>query len=221
MPNTILLVEDDKLFQSAFVRKFKDSFNVLSANDATEGLTVLERHKDVSVIITDMMMPGLNGVEFLEKTIECSPYAVRIMLTGSEEQKTAVDAVNRGNIFRFLNKPCSMELLMTTIEEAIDLYDSRMKERALLEQVYKRMLEGTDETAASPSEEAEVGVKGRQLDCLKWAIKGKTYEEISIILGISARTVRHYIIEAREAYGYASTTQALVRASKDFSIDPS
>ena len=212
---TILLVEDDKLFQSAFVRKFKDSFDVLSAGDAMEGLSILGQHDDVAVIISDMMMPGMNGVEFLEKSIEANPYAVRIMLTGSEEQKTAVDAVNRGNIFRFLNKPCSMELLLATIEEASELYDSRMKERALLEQVYEKML------AQSNEEEAAVEMKGRQLECLNWAIKGKTYEEISIILGISARTVRHYIIEAREAYGYASTTQALVRASKDFSIDPS
>ncbi|MEN0111107.1 MAG: response regulator, partial [Planctomycetota bacterium] len=82
-----------------------------------------------AVIVTDMTMPRENGAEFLERMLELSPDSVRIMLTGNADQATAAEAVNRGRVFRFLNKPCQADELEAAIEEGLAEHAARSAER--------------------------------------------------------------------------------------------
>lgn len=78
-------------------------------------------------------MPEMNGVEFLEQARAIAPNAVRMMLTGNADQQTAVVAVNRAQVFRFLNKPCPPEILVPALESALSHFELMQMERELLE----------------------------------------------------------------------------------------
>jgi len=83
--------------------------------------------------VSDLQMPGMNGLELLARARELSPDTIRIMLTGQADLTTAIAAVNRNSIFRFLTKPCSAEELAGTLQAAIDQYHLVTAERHLLE----------------------------------------------------------------------------------------
>jgi response regulator RpfG family c-di-GMP phosphodiesterase len=85
------------------------------------------------VIVSDMRMPQMDGVELLSKIKATYPDTVRIMLTGNADVQTAAKAVNEGSIFRFLTKPCSKELMATTLTAALMSYRLVTAEKQLLE----------------------------------------------------------------------------------------
>jgi response regulator RpfG family c-di-GMP phosphodiesterase len=82
-------------------------------------------------------MPGMNGIQFLSRVREMAPDTVRMMLTGFAEVQTAIDAVNEGNIFRFLTKPCPPEILGKALDAGIEQYRLITAERELLEQTLR------------------------------------------------------------------------------------
>lgn len=114
----VLFVDDNASVLAAFRRNMRKRFDMLTAESAETALEVLRDQGPIGIIVSDMKMPGMNGVEFLEKSIEVSPESVRIMLTGNADQETATEAVNRGHVYRFLNKPCSVEDLVEAIKDA-------------------------------------------------------------------------------------------------------
>jgi len=129
----ILFVDDDENLLAAFQRNFRRRFVFDTAPGGPEGLEFLRTAGPYAVIVADMRMPGMDGVEFLEQARPLAPGAVRIMLTGNADQQTAVDAVNRGQVFRFLNKPCPPDVLVPAIETALQQFDLQEMERELLE----------------------------------------------------------------------------------------
>ena len=94
---------------------------------------MIEKNGPYAVIVSDMRMPVMDGVQFLAKTRERSGDSTRIMLTGNADQQTAIEAVNEGSIFRFLTKPCSSESLARTLNAAIVQYRLVRSEKELLE----------------------------------------------------------------------------------------
>jgi response regulator RpfG family c-di-GMP phosphodiesterase len=104
-----------------------------TASNAINALEALRDGRDFSVVVADMGMPGMNGVEFLAKAGQIAPDVVRVMLTGYLNQSTAVEAINQGCIFRFLNKPCSTEKLIETLDAAVAQHNLITAERDLLE----------------------------------------------------------------------------------------
>ena len=87
-----------------------------------EALACIRADARFTVMVADMQMPGMNGIEFLCKAQERAPDSVRLMLTGNADQKTAVDAVNQGQLFSFLTKPCLPEVLKPALINAVKLY---------------------------------------------------------------------------------------------------
>src|SRR5205085_9651219 len=86
-----------------------------------------------AVVVADMRMPKMDGVELLSRLRTLTPTTVRIMLTGNADQQTAIDAVNEGHIFRFLNKPCPPETLEKTLRAALNQHHLITAEKELLE----------------------------------------------------------------------------------------
>ncbi len=118
---------------AAFQRQLRRQFPVETAPGPNEGLALLQNARDYAVVVADMRMPEMNGVEFLTKVKVTAPEAVRMMLTGNADQGTAIEAINEGSIFRFLTKPCSTEKLSEALEAALRQHQLITAERELLE----------------------------------------------------------------------------------------
>src|SRR5690606_21232193 len=96
-----------------------------------EGLALLGNGEGYAVVVADMQMPEMDGIEFLTRVKEIAPDIVRIMLTGNGDQITAIEAINKGSIFRFLSKPSAH--LVETLQEALRQHQLITAERELLE----------------------------------------------------------------------------------------
>src|SRR5579863_5417363 len=129
----ILFVDDEPNVLAALERQFRKHFPVEIAVGPASGLMALRNWKDYSVVVADMRMPEMNGVEFLTKVRESAPEVVRVMLTGNADQATAIEAINQGNIFRFLNKPCAPDKMMEALTAGIRQHELITAERELLE----------------------------------------------------------------------------------------
>ncbi len=132
--NRILLVDDDANVLAGYERSLRRKFTVRTALSGDRGLSLIEDEGPFSVVVADMQMPGMNGVQFLRKAQDKAPDSVRLMLTGNSDQQTVADAVNHGHVFSFLNKPCSVDVLEAALENAIRQYRLVMAEKELLEQ---------------------------------------------------------------------------------------
>jgi DNA-binding NtrC family response regulator len=138
MVNTILIVDDESSVLSSIKRALADEpYEVLTAKSGVEGLEVL-RNRDVKVVISDEMMPGMSGSEFLSAVRRIFPETIRIMLTGHASVQAAMDAVNNGEIYRFFSKPWDDVQLRLAIRSAIEKYDLEEENRRLLKTVQKQ-----------------------------------------------------------------------------------
>jgi len=133
MNKRVLFVDDDPNILRAIYRQLRKKFEVFTALSGKEALDIIKSSPTFAVIVADMRMPEMDGVELLSKVKEISPDTVRIMLTGNADQQTAIKAVNEGSIFRFLNKPCPNALLESTLVAAIEHYSLIIAEREILE----------------------------------------------------------------------------------------
>ena len=133
MAEKILCVDDEVNILLSLQRQLRKQFHIESALGPEKALATIEREGPYAVIVSDLQMPGMNGLELLAKVKTLSPDSVRIMLTGQADLDTAIAAVNQGNIFRFLTKPCSAEQLADTLEAAVEQHRLITAERNLLE----------------------------------------------------------------------------------------
>lgn len=133
MSEKILLVDDDPNALESYKRQLRKTFQVETAAGGQKGLGVIDNKGPFAVVVADMRMPGMDGIQFLAKVKEKAPGSVRIMLTGNADMNTAIDAVNEGNIFRFLTKPCPPETLVRVLTAGIEQYRLVAAERELLE----------------------------------------------------------------------------------------
>jgi two-component system, sensor histidine kinase and response regulator len=121
--HTILCVDDELDNVDALERLFRKNYTVLKATSGAQGLQTLAENPGVALIISDQRMPSMTGVEFLEKTQRTHPEALRILLTGYTDIESVIQAVNQGQIYRYLTKPWDSTDLLNTVETAIQKYD--------------------------------------------------------------------------------------------------
>jgi len=133
----ILFVDDEENVLSAYTRVLRKRFLIETALGGQEALKTIRTSGPFAVIVSDMRMPEMDGVQLLEHVKELAPDTVRIMLTGNADQQTAMEAVNRGAIFRFLTKPCESELLAEVIQAGLRQYKLVTAERELVEKTLR------------------------------------------------------------------------------------
>ena len=121
--HTILCVDDELDNVDALERLFRKHYAVLKATSGAQGLEILAENPGVALIISDQRMPNMTGVEFLEKTQRTHPEALRILLTGYTDIESVIQAVNQGQIYRYLTKPWDSADLLNTVATAIQKYD--------------------------------------------------------------------------------------------------
>lgn len=129
----ILFVDDEESLLQGIQRSLRGKLTVDTALGGAAGLAAIQSRGPFAVVVADMRMPGMDGVEFLAKVKEIAPDTVRVMLTGNSDQATAIRAVNQGNIFRFANKPCPPETLIPMLQAALRQHQLVTAERQLLE----------------------------------------------------------------------------------------
>ena len=110
---TILFVDDEPLILKAIENSLFRKRKLWSMKFATSGQTALEILDEAAcaVIISDMRMPGIDGIQLLQKVKERYPHIIRVMLTGTADVQTAIDAINTGEVFRFLSKPTTTKTI--------------------------------------------------------------------------------------------------------------
>jgi response regulator RpfG family c-di-GMP phosphodiesterase len=137
MNERILCVDDEPCVLQAYQRALRKQFIIEGASGGKEAIDVIARNGPYAVIVADMRMPGMDGIQFLVKAREIAPDSVRMMLTGNADQQTALDAVNEGHIFRFLTKPCPPHVFARSLEAGIAQYRLITAEHELLSQTLR------------------------------------------------------------------------------------
>lgn len=130
----VLYVDDEENNLLAFKAAFRREFQVITAISGAEALEKLKEH-EVHVIITDQRMPGMTGVEFLQKVIPDYPDPIRILLTGYSDINAVIDAINKGEVYRYLTKPWDNEFLKTTIRQAYEVLHLRAENERLVDEL--------------------------------------------------------------------------------------
>ena len=131
---SVLCVDDDPNILAAFQRQFRKTFSIETAIGPEEGLAAITCKGPFAVVISDLRMPGMSGIQFLATVRAKSPDTVRVMLTGQADMADAIAAVNQGAIFRFLLKPSNSIILGKVIEAAIEQHRLIVAERQLTQQ---------------------------------------------------------------------------------------
>ncbi len=185
MERTLLLVDDEpNILQSLKRLLRRGGYRILTAESGQEGLELLENNT-VQVIISDARMPGMSGIEFLDKSRERWPDCIRIMLSGYTELESVIQAVNRSAIYKFFTKPWEDELLQDHIKEAFRQYELQDENKRLSQELH----DANDELARinqSLEERVDENVKQSVLSLVSLKISQDVLEHLPIgVIGIS------------------------------------
>lgn len=122
----VLYIDDEDNNLSSFKASLRKDFKVWTAIDGHEGLKLAEE-MDFEVVIADQRMPGMTGVEFFEKLVKIKPDPIRILLTGYSDIASVIDAINKGEVYRFIDKPWNIEQIKNAIINAADIFYTRLE----------------------------------------------------------------------------------------------
>ena len=129
----VLCVDDEPRVLEGLETTLSWDYDCHLAEGGEDGLQALRACGPFAVVISDMRMPGMDGATFLAAAQKAAPDTVRMLLTGYSDMDAAVSAINKGNIFRFLHKPCGPDILLPAVEAAVKQHQLIMAERDLLE----------------------------------------------------------------------------------------
>jgi DNA-binding NtrC family response regulator len=136
----VLYVDDEANNLNSFKASFRRDFEIYTASSAKEGRKILDSH-EIGVIITDQRMPGMTGIEFLESILPVYPDTIRILLTGFSDINAVMDAINRGQVYKYLVKPWQNDELKMYIENALEIYNLRKENKELARKLQLANLE--------------------------------------------------------------------------------
>lgn len=130
----VLYVDDEPDNLRIFELTFRRDFKILTATNAQDGLELLSKHP-IAVVLSDQKMPGIEGVEFLRRVRELDARVVRILVTAYGDAKILGDAINDGNIYRYLAKPWEPDDMRLTVRSAIEAYALEAERETLLNEL--------------------------------------------------------------------------------------
>jgi response regulator RpfG family c-di-GMP phosphodiesterase len=133
MAEAILLVDDDSNILSSLYRILHRTHKVDLAASPAEALAAIQ-DLGYAVIVSDLQMPGMNGIQLLSRVKEISPDTVRVLLTGAADLDSAIDAVNEGCLFRFLRKPCAPDVFVKTVDAGLAQHRLLLAEQRVLQE---------------------------------------------------------------------------------------
>jgi CheY-like chemotaxis protein len=130
----VLFVDDEPRLLEGITALLRREFDVELATSGDQALKKLAELKDVAVVVSDFRMPQMDGATFLHEVMQFAPSATRILLTGEAGIEGAKEAVNKGQIFRYLSKPCPADQLRAALEAGIERHRLFNAERLVLQE---------------------------------------------------------------------------------------
>jgi DNA-binding NtrC family response regulator len=122
---TIMMVDDDPVVLESFKRGLKgEGYEIITADNSEKAIEKLKIKPDIKVIISDIKMPGMDGLELLKLMKKEYPYAIRIVLTGYADVENAIAAINQGQVYRFITKPWDIMELRIIVRLALQYQQS-------------------------------------------------------------------------------------------------
>lgn len=184
MTDLILFVDDEQNLLDAMEVALRGRFNLHTALGPQQGLEMVRSFGPYAVVVSDLKMPGMSGIDFLAKVREMSPATMRIMLTGHGDMESAMEAVNRGEVFRFFTKPCPSHILREALLLGLDKYQCSLGPGAY----------GPDDQALTM----------REMKIAEMVRAGESTKEIAEKMNISTRTVETYRDNIRKKLGISN-----------------
>src|SRR5690349_25100384 len=126
----ILYIDDEPHNLVAFRAAFRRDFNIFTAESALEARKIVDEN-DIHIILSDQRMPVTTGIEFFESIMETHPEPIRILITGYTDISAVIDAINRGQVYKYLTKPWHEEEIRIFIEKAYEVYMLRKENKDL------------------------------------------------------------------------------------------
>ncbi len=130
----ILYIDDEVHNLTGFKANFRKYYQVFTAESAEEGRKIL-KDKKIHVIISDQRMPAMSGLEFLASILKEYPDPIRILLTGYADTETVIEAINKGQVYKYIMKPFNAAELKVTIDNAFEVYFLRQQNKELMAQL--------------------------------------------------------------------------------------
>jgi response regulator RpfG family c-di-GMP phosphodiesterase len=130
----ILFVDDEPRVLEGLAVLLRKTYEVHIASSGEQALQKMRELPQLAVVVSDMRMPGMDGATFLQAAMQCCPHATRVLLTGEAGREAAILAVNKGQIFRFLAKPCPIDELKAALEAGVAQNRLLNAERAVLQE---------------------------------------------------------------------------------------
>src|ERR1043165_3383114 len=130
MTYKIMIVDDEPANLRLLDRLFRRDYQVIVAASGQEALRLLEQH-DVALLVTDQRMPGMTGIELLKRASEIRPHMVRIILTGYTDVGALVEAINCGQVYKYVTKPWSNDELRLTVSRSLEHYETNRSRHEL------------------------------------------------------------------------------------------
>lgn len=130
----VLYIDDEQHNLVAFKAAFRRTFNVFTAESAEEGKKILDTN-ELHVILSDQRMPRVTGIEFFESIRLSHPDPIRILITGYTDINAVIDAINRGEVYKYLTKPWNESDIKNFIEKAYEVYKLRKDNIELTEKL--------------------------------------------------------------------------------------
>jgi two-component system NtrC family response regulator len=124
---TIIYIDDDRANLDSFVRAFRFDYDIKTALSGSEGLEILKKEPETSIIITDQRMPHMTGIEFLQKVIGFNPHPIRMILTAFTDNEALLKAIKEGHVYNYIVKPWKKDELKKVIDDAIAIYNERIE----------------------------------------------------------------------------------------------
>ncbi len=156
-PYKVMFVDDEPEILDLFIRGLglmHKKVDFVPANSAEEALELIEQQGPFAVVVSDMQMPGISGIDLLARVREIHPDTVRVLITAFGDLRSAMAAINESNIFRFLTKPCSIPNMIKTIRDGLTQYRLLTAERELLENTLRGVIRVLTEVLALMNPEA-------------------------------------------------------------------
>lgn len=139
----VLYVDDEINNLVSFKANYRKFYDIYTAGSADEAIKILNKN-DIHIIITDQLMPKTTGVQFLESIIEKHPYPIRMILSAYADIEAVIEAVNKGQIYKYIMKPFEVDVLKKIIDEAYSIYTFRKNDTQLLDK-YRKIFEDSNE----------------------------------------------------------------------------
>jgi sigma-B regulation protein RsbU (phosphoserine phosphatase) len=129
---SILYIDDEEQNLTSFKSTFRRDYRIHVAASGEQALEIMENH-NIQLVITDQRMPDMTGIDFLEKIVPLYPDCMRMIMTGYSDMEAVIQAINKGNIYRYISKPWNREDLKISIDSALEVYNLKWQNKHLID----------------------------------------------------------------------------------------